>query len=424
MGGAMAAFRLERALGGRKLAEAQKSADEFREWFLSAMVMIDHAPVGVAWIDPAKNFEITYINAFGRDMLAPVESELGHEIGALVGKGIEDLFRDQRLVRAAIADPERLPLRVRVKLGRLTLDVQALPIHNSEHQFIGVMVSWTDVTRQVELAGVFKANVGDVLTSLAASANQVRASAGSMRTTAGLTNKAADSAANSASGASANVEAAVAIAGDLSGTLREITRLVSNSADIARTAVGEAAEADAAISGLTEAAQRIGQVVKLINDIASQTNLLALNATIEAARAGEAGKGFAVVASEVKSLASQTAKATDEIANQIAAMQSSTEATITVIRRIQDTIGTIDGMASTMTQAFDRQSARIGEIVIHTAQAATGTRGAAGEIVTVSNAAEETGRAANELLSAADGLNREAEAISRAADDFVSALGK
>ncbi len=407
-----------------KLAEVQKAADEYRDWYSSAMVMIDHVPVGVAWLDPQKDNEVTYVNRQGVQMLEPLAPALGFAAANLAGRHIDAAFRDAKLSRHSLSQRGNLPTYARVSLGACIFDVQVVAIAGEDGKLAGLMASWSDVTKQVELSGIFKTNIGSVLTSLAASVTQMRDSASSMRGTADRTNRAAGSASSSVSGASVKLDTAVGLASDLASTIEDVTNLVANSVEIAHAAVTEAAAADHAISGLTEAAQRIGTVVKLINDIASQTNLLALNATIEAARAGDAGKGFAVVASEVKNLASQTAKATGDIATEIASMQGSTEATIAVIRRIQETIGTIDTMSSSMTEAFRQQSSRVGDIVGHTAQAAEDARGVAGEIATVTGAAEETGKAAGELLQAADGLTRKAEAIRDAANDFIAALEK
>src|SRR6185437_16204677 len=154
---------------------------------------------------------------------------------------------------------------------------------------------------------------------------------------------------------SANVQTVAASAEEMTSSISEIGRQVTQAATIAKQAVADAQRTNGTVNTLAEAAQKIGQVVQLIQDIASQTNLLALNATIEAARAGEAGKGFAVVASEVKSLANQTAKATEEIAGQIAAIQGATGSVVTAIRGIGGTIGEMSEIATAIASAIEEQ---------------------------------------------------------------------
>jgi methyl-accepting chemotaxis protein len=171
--------------------------------------------------------------------------------------------------------------------------------------------------------------------------------------------------------------------------------------------VAEASNTNSKVEGLAEAAQRIGEVVNLINDIASQTNLLALNATIEAARAGEAGKGFAVVASEVKSLATQTAKATEDIASQIAQIQEATGEAVSAIGTISGVIGEISEISTAIASAVEEQGASTREIAANVQQAAAGTQEVTGNIAQLNKAASETGQTAGQVLAAADELSNQ-----------------
>jgi methyl-accepting chemotaxis protein len=218
------------------------------------------------------------------------------------------------------------------------------------------------------------------------------------------------------------VQTAAAATEELSISMNEINRQVMDSGQIATTAVEKAEAINTTVQGLAEAAQRIDQVVALISDIASQTNLLALNATIEAARAGEAGKGFAVVASEVKSLANQTARATEDIASQIKEMQSATGDTVESIEGIRMVIGRIDETAARIAAAIEQQNASTQEIARNVQQAASGTEKVSGSIESVSEAAGETGDSAEQVLQAANGLTEQSERLSAEVDRFIASL--
>jgi methyl-accepting chemotaxis protein len=199
----------------------------------------------------------------------------------------------------------------------------------------------------------------------------------------------------------------------------EIGRQVTQSTEIAGQAVAEANRTNVTVQGLSAAAQKIGDVVKLISDIASQTNLLALNATIEAARAGEAGRGFAVVANEVKSLASQTAKATDEISAQVGAMQGATTEAVQAIEGIGRTIGAINDITSAISLAVEQQGSATQEIARNVQEAALGTGQVSSNIAAVNHAAEKTGSASNEVLASADQLSKQAVNLRADVDKFL-----
>jgi len=198
-----------------------------------------------------------------------------------------------------------------------------------------------------------------------------------------------------------------------------IGRQVHQSARIASAAVHEAEATNTTIQGLAETASKIGEVVNLINDIAGKTNLLALNATIEAARAGEAGKGFAVVAQEVKNLANQTAKATEDIARQINAVQDGTADAVGAIGKITGVIGEINDIATTIATAIEEQSASTAEIARNVQQAARGTQDVNTNIESVNRAAGETGTAASQVLGASQAMSRQAETLRGDIDRFL-----
>ena len=226
------------------------------------------------------------------------------------------------------------------------------------------------------------------MSNVSASAVQLESAAGTLTRTAEITEDLSGQAAGASEEASTNMQAVAAATEELSQSVDEIGRRVRESSRIAEGAVLQALETDGRIGKLTRAAQQIGDVVKLITAIAEQTNLLALNATIEAARAGEAGRGFAVVASEVKSLANQTAKATDEISSHIAGMQDATQESVTAIKEIGQTIGQISEIASSIASAVEQQSSATQEISRSVQSVAHGTQEVAGNITQVNRGAD------------------------------------
>jgi methyl-accepting chemotaxis protein len=277
--------------------------------------------------------------------------------------------------------------------------------------------------KTIEVAiGAFEGAAAEALRAMGASATQLQKTATSMTETAEKTSQQSTAAAAAAEEASTNVHTVAAAAEELSGSIAEINRQVTESTRIAGKAAGEAERTSKEVEGLAAAAQQIGDVVKLINDIASQTNLLALNATIEAARAGEAGKGFAVVASEVKSLANQTAKATDQIAAQIGSIQSATKEAVESIRGIVGTIGSINEITATVAAAVNEQGAATQEIARNVQQASAGANQVSSNIAGVETAAGQTGAAASEVRTSATDVARLGESLRGEVGKFLDSI--
>lgn len=272
----------------------------------------------------------------------------------------------------------------------------------------------------IRFADEFEANVGSIVANVSASAVQLEASAGTLTRTAETTQDLSGQAAGASEQASSNMQSVAAATEELSASVGEIGRQAQESNRIAEAAVLQAQQTDGRIGKLSRAAQEIGDVVKLITAIAEQTNLLALNATIEAARAGDAGRGFAVVASEVKSLASQTAKATDEISTHIAGMQGATQESVAAIKEIGGTIGQISSIASSIAGAVEEQSAATQEIARSVQNVAEGTGEAAANIMEVNRGAAETGSASANVLDAARSLSAESSRLREELNRFMS----
>ncbi len=276
--------------------------------------------------------------------------------------------------------------------------------------------------RMTKLADEFESAVGNIVETVSSAANELEASASTLSKSAETTQKLSDIVAEASSDASGNVQSVASATEEMAGSIGEIGRQVQESSRIAGEAVKQAERTDARIATLAEAAGRIGDVVKLITAIAEQTNLLALNATIESARAGEAGKGFAVVAQEVKQLASQTAKATDEIGAQIKGMQVATEESVAAIKEISGTIGRISEIASTIAAAVEQQGAATKEIARNVQQAAQGTTQVATNITDVNRGAAETGSASTQVLTSAKSLADESNRLKLEMDKFLDTV--
>lgn len=269
------------------------------------------------------------------------------------------------------------------------------------------------------LADNFESSIKEVVSVVSSSSEELRASSEAMAGLAEETNTRSATVASAALEASTNVETVATAAEELSASIAEISRQVSQSAAVAQGATVEADKTNAQIQILSAAANKIGEVVSLISDIAEQTNLLALNATIEAARAGDAGKGFAVVANEVKSLANQTARATEEIGAQIKEIQDATADAVTAIDSITGTIGKINEISAGIASAVEEQGAATQEIARNVMQASAGTQEVSSNIATVSQAASESGDAAGNILAAASELATQAGVLAGDLDRFI-----
>ena len=272
------------------------------------------------------------------------------------------------------------------------------------------------------LADEFQAAVGSIVAAVSSASTQLESAAGTLTGTAETTQQLSGIVASASEEASANVQSVASAAEEMTSSVDEIARQVGESSRIAGEAVRQAEKTDARITELSGAAARIGDVVKLITAIAEQTNLLALNATIEAARAGEAGKGFAVVASEVKQLATQTAKATDEIGAQIATMQAATQDSVAAIKEIGGTIGRIAEIAGAIAAAVEEQGAATAEIARNVQQASQGTAQVAANITDVNRGASETGTASAQVLGSAQQLARESGKLRSEVDRFLQTV--
>lgn len=283
----------------------------------------------------------------------------------------------------------------------------------------------TEETKRADmnrLAASFDESVKSIVNEVSLAIGEMKSGAQRLSETAKLTNETSGNVANASAETTANVQTVASASEELSRSIQEISRKVVDSSNVTSEAVQQVETTNEEVGGLSEAARKIGDVIDLISDIAEQTNLLALNATIEAARAGDAGKGFAVVASEVKNLATQTAKATEEIGEQIGAMQTATEAAVDAIRSIGSTISKVDEIASSISAAVEQQGAATQEISRSIQEAADSTVRISTSIDDVSGSAEQTGQSAESMKDAASHLTSLSDRLHTEVDTFLGEI--
>jgi len=275
---------------------------------------------------------------------------------------------------------------------------------------------------RLKMADDLEGNVGEAIESVAAAATEMNSTAQSLTSTSEETARQSTAVAAASEQATSNVQTVAAAAEELSNSVQEIGRQVEKATQVSNDAVKTSETTNKTVQTMAEMSQKVGEVVNLIQDIAEQTNLLALNATIEAARAGEAGKGFAVVASEVKSLANQTAKATEEISQQISGMQGVTNDTVAAIEQIRTIMGQIDEINTAIASAVEEQGAATQEIARNAQEAAQGTQEVSSSISQVQQAAQESGGSANDVLTASTELSQLSNQLREQVQSFLGEI--
>lgn len=378
------------------------------------MQMMDSMPINVMMCDP-KDFKIIYANETSRKTLKKLEHLLPIKVENLMGQSIDVFHKNPEHPRRLMSDPKNLPHSAKIQLGDERLQLNVAAVYDRDGNYIAPMVTWRVATEEIKLAE----NVQEVTAAAAATAQELEMTAKSLRAMADKTSSQSAGVASAAEEASANVQAVASATEELSASVSEIAQQMAATARMSKEASEQSKITNETVRSLAQAAERIGAIVRIIDDIAGQTKLLALNATIEAARAGEAGKGFSVVASEVKSLAGQTSKATEEISAQVNEIQAVTAQAVKAIQDISSAITRIDEAAVNVQASIEQQNAATKEIAQSVIQASEGTAEVGRIIIEVNQSAEETGNAATEVNTAAADLAKQAAKLEALIHSFL-----
>jgi methyl-accepting chemotaxis protein len=401
---------------------------------------IDSMPQGLCMFDASERLVVCNSQYYNMYELAPDDVTAGSTLSEVLKKRVArgTFSRDPHQYRkeflSSVAEGRTMVHEVQSKGGRLLLVTNHpmprggwIGMHEditerrqAEQQRAAMQLQDERRTVIENAISAFRPKAENLLQSVSNSADEMRATASSLFGASGQTSQRAESAVHTSNEASTNVNTAASAAEELSNSIADIAQRLSHSAEVVRSTVGEAQATNRDIEALAQAAQKIGDVIKLIGNIAGQTNLLALNATIEAARAGEAGRGFAVVASEVKSLAVQTAKATEDISSQILEVQHSTEKAVESIGRIALRMGEIDSYTSAVAESVRQQDAATGEISRNVASAAGGAKLVVAVLSEVAGATTKTQQSAQTVLAASESVEKAAANLRNEVESFLS----
>jgi methyl-accepting chemotaxis protein len=418
----------------QELEQALEEIEKFTHEAMNTVKKDEEAAIRLLWIALGISIVVGLVLSFfmTRAITGPI-LRMTHTMGDLAGGNNDvevpalgqtneigkmadavEVFRENAIENLRLAEQEKQATIEREAAKQAEADREAA--ENAER-----------VARQERIDGLtsgFGDTVEEILGVVSAQSTEMEATAQSMSEIAKQTMDESVAVSSAAEQASASVQTVASAAEELTSSISEISRQVTHSSEISSKAVSAANDTNATIRELADAAQKVGEVVDLINDIAEQTNLLALNATIEAARAGDAGKGFAVVASEVKNLATQTAKATEDIGGQINEIQGSTEKAVTAIEGIGSTIAEMNEIATAIAAAVEEQGAATSEISRNVTEAASGTQSVSESIVNVRGASEQTGTASGDVLSSSRELAERFNTLQSEVQSFLSDIKK
>ena len=381
--------------------------------------MIDDMQLPILAANPRDEFRITYLNKAMKETGALIEEHLAAETEDLIGMEVNRIHSTFNNMVDIIEDPENLPWAGDVQIGERHFHVKASAVFDNEGEYSTTMFNMEDTTSKKQIIEEFETNVKSISDVVLSSATDFQTTSAQLDSSASQTASMSVAVASASEEATKSINAVASGAEELSASVVEVTNRVEISSEVAQKAQEQATFTNERVASLADAANQIGEVVELIKAIADQTNLLALNATIEAARAGEAGKGFAVVANEVKSLANQTAQATQEISNQINQIQEETRSAVDNIKSISDIIEEINTNSVEMKNAVDEQSRATSEIASNASQVASGAQEVTENITKVTTLSEETGHASSSMMKSSDELKDKAEALQAEVENFL-----
>ncbi|MCJ9427721.1 methyl-accepting chemotaxis protein [Kordiimonas marina] len=373
--------------------------EKFRNQSASLKQMVDKMSINAMMCDP-ETLEITYMNDASRATLKRLQQYLPVDVDNIMGQCIDVFHKHPEHQRRILRDPANLPYQAKIKLGPESLRLDITAIMADDGSYLGALATWDVVTNQVHVENMVSQSAMEVTGETRSLAEQATMMATVAEQNIGIAAKVAEDSTT----ATDHVQAVASATEELSSSIVQIAQQVAHASAISAKATERTELANKVGVELTEASNQISQVVQLINDIADQTNLLALNATIEAARAGEAGKGFAVVASEVKSLANQTAKATDDIARQVASIQDRTERMVTSLSEIGSIINEVNTIATEIDGSTSQQGEATQEISRSVDQAAQRTRDVSASMEEMRKASERAAESARAVQISSDRL--------------------
>jgi methyl-accepting chemotaxis protein len=429
--GALTALAAGRATGlpyGRRTDEIGDMARAYAELESTVVTafnlkqVVEEMPVAVMTADVRNGMVIDYVNPALMKVLKPIESAIKVPLDRLRGSSMDVFHRNPAAQQRTMADPKNLPIVTKIRIGSNIFRLRVSAIRDRAGVYTHAMVTWVDISREERLANEFDRDVKGIVDAVSLAARQIGGNTDALTAVVESATGKAAAVRGAAETTATSVHAVAASSEELLASISEITRQVTTARDVSDRAVQQAEQSDVIVRGLTDSAQRIGEVVGLISGIAEKTNLLALNATIEAARAGEAGRGFAIVAQEVKNLATQTSRATDDIVAQVQAIQGASGKAAESIRSITGVIREISSISAIIASAVEEQSAATEEITSNIQRSSTSTGEVTEDIVDVEGAIVETNRATIDMRATTRDLAELSGRLQQAVNGFLKGL--